>query len=108
MDLKQYYQKIREIEARLEEKYPVVVSLETTDGGKAGVITEVSQITAAKLIFEGRAALATEAEKQAYREQQAIARKMAAKAELAKRLQVAIIADQDAVSTVPVPGKTGQ
>ena len=33
MDLRAYYQKIREIETRIEEAFAIVVSLETGDGG---------------------------------------------------------------------------
>ena len=95
MDVKQYYRKINEVEAGLTDKYPVVVSVETPDGGKAGVISEVSRPIAAKLIVEGRAVLATAAEKAQYIEQQAAAKKAAEKAELARRLQVAIITDTD-------------
>jgi len=40
MDLRQYYQKISEKEAAFKEPYPVVVSLETGDGGKTGVLTK--------------------------------------------------------------------
>jgi hypothetical protein len=98
MDVKQYYRKIKEVETGLVDKYPVLVSLETTDGGRAGVISEVTQPVAAKLIVEGRAVLATDAEKQSYLEQQARAKSAAAKAELARRLQVAIIADPDGVT----------
>lgn len=36
MDVRQYYRKIREVEADLRETYPLVISLETSDGGKAG------------------------------------------------------------------------
>ena len=34
MDLKQYFRKIRQVEAGLIETFPLVVSLETPDGGK--------------------------------------------------------------------------
>ncbi|MBV9406489.1 MAG: hypothetical protein JO211_14190 [Acidobacteriaceae bacterium] len=95
MDVKQYYRKMREIENTLTEKDVLVMSLETPDGGKAGVLSEVSREVAAKLMVEGRAVLATAEEKQAYVDDQANARKLAHKAELARRLQVAIIADSD-------------
>ena len=95
MDVKQYYRKINEVEAGLKDKYPMVISLETPDGGKAGVVSEVSRALAAKLIVEGRSALASEAEIERYRNEQTAAKRSAEKAELAKRLQVAIIADPD-------------
>jgi coenzyme F420-reducing hydrogenase alpha subunit len=95
VELKQYFRKMRELENTIPEAYPLVVSLETPDGGKPGMITEVSRLNAAKMIIEGRALLASESEKQAYREQQAAARAAAEKAELAKRVQVAILSDPD-------------
>ena len=95
MDLKQYYRKMREVEATLGSQDVLVVSLETPDGGRAGVVSEVSKSTAAKLIVEGRAVVANESESDAFREQQANARKAAQKTEMAKRVQVAIISDSD-------------
>lgn len=93
MDVKQYYRKLHELEETLSEKYPVVLSLETADGGKPGVLSEVPRAVAAKMIIEGRAVLASAAEKKKYLEQQAVARKQAEQAELARRVQVAIISD---------------
>ena len=93
MDLKQYFRKMREIEATIVDPYVMIVSLETPDGGKAGMVTEVSRLSAAKMIIEGRAILANENQKEAYMAQQEAARKAAEKAELSKRLQVAILAD---------------
>jgi hypothetical protein len=95
MDLKQYFRKIRQIEATLSEMFPLVVSLETPDGGKPGLVSEISREQAAKLIVEGRAVLASEEEKELYREQQASAREAAEKSELAKRVQIAIVSDRD-------------
>lgn len=93
MDLKQYFRKFREVEASLTDRYQLIVSMETPDGGKPGLISEVCREVAAKMIIEGRAALATEKDAKAYREQQASARKAAEKADLARRVQVAIISD---------------
>lgn len=100
MDLKQYFRKMREIESSISEPFPLIVSLETPDGGKAGMLTEVSRFNAAKMIIEGRGRLATENEKAAYVEQQAALRRAAEKAELAKRVQVAILADPDLNASV--------
>lgn len=59
MDLRAYYKKLREIEAGIDQPYVVVVSLETSDGGKPGVYTEVARLNAARQIVEGRAQLAS-------------------------------------------------
>jgi len=95
MDVKQYYRKIAETEAGLKNNFTIVISVETSDGGRGGVLSEVSRHTAARLIVEGRALVASEEQSQQYFEQQAAIRKAAAKAELARRIQVAIIADPD-------------
>ncbi len=95
MDVRQYYRKVREAESSIHGEYPLMVSLETTDGGKAGVVSEVSRDVAAKLIVEGRAVPATQEEQDLYRERQALSRKKAESAELARRVQVAIISESD-------------
>ena len=62
MDLRAYYRKVREAEATLTGEHFVMVSLATSEGGKAGVRTEVPRAIAAKLIAEGAARVATEEE----------------------------------------------
>ncbi len=59
MDLRAYYQKIRKLEADLPGPFVVVVSRETSDGGRAGVMTEAPRGLAAKLIVDERASLAS-------------------------------------------------
>ena len=93
MDLRHYFKKIRETEASLTEPFPLIVSLDTPEGGKSGVVSEVSRELAAKMLVEGRAVLANEHEKHAYDERQSATKKAADKADLARRLQVAIITD---------------
>jgi hypothetical protein len=58
MNLRSYYQKIRETAEGIEVGDVWVESLETRDGGKAGVFTQVSRQLAAKLIVDGKAKLA--------------------------------------------------
>jgi hypothetical protein len=95
MDLKVYYQRMRQIEAALGEAYVVVVSQETPDGGRAGVRTEVPRLVAAKLIVEGRARLATAEEASEYREQTAEAKRAAEQAATAGRMQLTVISEAD-------------
>ena len=90
---------MREIENSLMEPYPIVVSLETSDGGKAGAVCEVPRSVAAKMILERRATLASIEEKELFLQQQEVTKKAAEKAELARRVQVAIIADPDLQAT---------
>jgi hypothetical protein len=91
MDLKQYFRKIKETEAAIEEQFPLIVSLETTDGGQAGIATEVSRIEAARALVENRAILATAEQRTAYFERESARKKAFEKSELAKRVQIAII-----------------
>ncbi len=67
MDLRQYYRQIREIEARIKDEFPVIVSVATEDGGKPNMLTEVTRAVAARLIAEGKARLAEEGEAAAFR-----------------------------------------
>jgi hypothetical protein len=95
MDLKQYFKKIKDTEETIASPYPLIVSLETTDGGKAGTIVEVSRQEAAKAIVENRAVLATDEQAKAHFEREAIRRKAAERLELSKRVQIAIISDSE-------------
>lgn len=111
MDVKQYYRKVREVETTLAGPYVLVVSLETSDGGKAGILSEVQRFVAARMIVEGRAALAGEEQKKSYQDQQSAAKRAAQKAEMARRLQVAIITEPDveaALSVERTPGPSGK
>ncbi len=111
MDLRQYFRKIREVEAALKDNFPLLVSLETADGGKAGLITELPRFDAAKMIVDGRAVPASEEEKEFYREQQISAKNASEKAELARRVQIAIITDdglKHQLSTMDDPCTAGK
>ena len=90
MDLKGYYQKVRELEEKLPEPC-VVVSYETADGGKAGVRTEVSRKRAAQMMVAGVARQATEEEALAFQKQQAEAKQVAEQLAAAARMQVTVI-----------------
>lgn len=91
MNLRMYYDKIREWEARIGEEFIVLASLETPDGGKVGVKTEAGKRTAARMIVEGRARLATQEETEEFRKEQAAAKAEAERAAAAARVQVAVV-----------------
>ena len=93
MDLRHYFRKMREIEATIKEPQTFVSSLETSDGGKAGIITEVPRELAAKMIAEACAVLATEEEREQFLEEQANNRAAAQQAEMARRLHVTLVSD---------------
>ena len=94
MDLKVYYQKLRQVEQSITEPHVVLVSQETPDGGRAGVPVEAPRSLAAKLIVEGAARLATEQEAEEYHARSTEARRKAEQAAAASRIQVTVIAEQ--------------
>ena len=91
MDLRSYYRKVREAEAGLIGEHFVLVSLETPEGGKAGVCTEASRRTAARLLAEAGARLATEEEANDFYEVHRAAREAREQEEAARRVQVMVI-----------------
>ena len=91
MDLRQYYQKIRDLEATIGEPFPVVVSEETQDGGKAGARTEVPRGIAARMVVNGRARLAKPEEAQQFRDQNAEAKRTADEMATAARVEVTVV-----------------
>lgn len=95
MDVRQYYRKLREIESGIADAYVRVTSLETSDGGKPGVVSEVSREQAAKLIVEGRVMISTAAEQKAFFDKHASDKKAFEKADMARRLQVTIVSAPD-------------
>jgi hypothetical protein len=91
MDLKAYYKKVREIESQLPGPFVVVVSTETSDGGKAGVLTEVATLTAAKHIAEGRARVATIQESDAFHARNQEAKEAAENTAAANKMQFVVV-----------------
>lgn len=106
MDLRSYFRKIRDVEVNITEPHTFISSLETSDGGKAGLITEVPRDVAAKMIVEGRACLATKTEREQFLQSQANARLIAKKADLAQRLQLTIVSDGETLRPAS-DGRTG-
>ena len=92
MDLRLYYQKIRDLEATIAEEFPILVSHETPDGGIAGTHTEVRKHLAAKMIVEGLGRLATPAEAKAFRDLQAEAKRAVEDLAAAAKVQLAVVA----------------
>ena len=95
MNLKMYYEKIHDLEAQIAEDWAVLVSMETPDGGKAGMRTEAPRRTAARMIVEARARLATAAEAEEFHQQQAAARAEAERAAAAAKMQIAVVTAQE-------------
>ena len=95
MDLQIYYKKIRQTEENLPEGSVVVASLETPDGGRAGVLTEVPRRIAAKMIVEGCARPASTEEAREFLDQKAEAKRQADQVAAASRMQFAVISPNE-------------
>ena len=54
MDLREYYRKIREVEATIAEPFVTIVSRKTGDGGRAGAKSVVPRFVAARFVVEGK------------------------------------------------------
>ncbi len=93
MDLRRYYQELRQKEAEIEGKDIYVASLETADGGRAGVITQVPKAIGCRLIVEGRARLATKEEAEKYEQEEQRKREEFASQEFARKIQVQVVAE---------------
>lgn len=91
MDVKTYYQRIREMEATIATPYTVVMSLPTEDGGKRGVLVEVPRHLAAKMIVEGSAEIAPEQQAAQFLQAQLAACKAAGEAAVAAKLEVTML-----------------
>jgi hypothetical protein len=104
MDLKIYYQKIRQIEQGLKDPSVLLVSKETPDGGKDGVRTEVSRRTAAKMVVEGTARIATADETAEFQKQKAEAKRRADQIAAASRMQFTVVPADLRAKGVPRPG----
>lgn len=91
MDVKQYFKKLHELEAEVKEADVIVVSYETPDGGKAGVMTEVPRRNACQLVLERRARMASEAEAAAYRQCEAAQREEFAREQAASKIQYQLV-----------------
>jgi hypothetical protein len=107
MDVRQYFSKIRQVEGSLQADYQIVVSLETSDGGKAGILSEVTRANAAKLIVEGRATVATEEQKEEFRCRHNAVKNAAEKAEMLKQIQISLLQDVARQGSAPAIKTTG-
>jgi hypothetical protein len=91
--LQKYFAAVRALEATLPDEFTVVVSEETNDGGAEGVMSEVPRRIACQMVVEKKARLATAEEKEAFYEREAARRREWEEAEMAKRIQVHVLAE---------------
>ncbi len=95
MDLQVFYKKIRAMEESIKDPSVVLVSLETPDGGREGVRTEVPRRIAATMIVEGFARLATADEARDFQLEKSEAKRAADQLSAASRMQFAVISPNE-------------
>lgn len=95
MDLRSYYRNIRNIEASIEDEFPIVKSLNAELGGQTGRLTEVTRLVAARMITDGLAELASAAETRKKRAVVESARKAEEDRRQAARIQFTILSEAD-------------
>lgn len=95
MDLRSYYRNIRDIEASIEDEFPIVKSLNAELGGRTGRLTEVMRLVAAQMIADGLAELASAAETRKKRASVETARKAEEERRQAARIQFTILSEAD-------------
>ena len=95
MDLRVYFQKLKQTEALIDAAHVLVISNETSDGGRPGIATEVVKEVAAKLIVETKARLANEEETELFNVQKAKAKEDIDRSTLADRVQLTVVSDTD-------------
>jgi len=95
MNLKVYFQNIRQLEASIGEPHVVIISQETPDGGRPGVGSEVPRGIAAKMVVEGNARLATPEETEQFRNRMTEAKRVAAQTSAAQRVQFTVVSESE-------------
>ncbi len=95
MDVKTYYQKIRDTETTITSPFTVVISQQTDDGGKKGVLVEVSKHLAAKMVVEGSAQLASASQSAAFQQAQEAACRAVEDAAAAAKVEVTMVSSDD-------------
>ena len=95
MDVRTFYQRIRDAEVSIPTPYTLVISLPTDDGGKNGVPVEVPRYLAAKMVVEGSARLATASEMTEFQASQEMAYKAALEARAASKVEVTMVSSDE-------------
>jgi hypothetical protein len=95
MDLRTFFQKIRQIETAIPDDFVIIISLETADGGKPGLMTEVARNRAARMIVEGRARLASPEEATQFRRESKEAQDAFHLAQRAQNVRVVVVSDEE-------------
>lgn len=95
MDLRVYYQKIRDAVASVPTEFAVMISHSTGDGGQAGVAVEVTRQIAARMLVEGTAKIASAEQAAEFQLKKAAEFQNAAVAAAAARVEVTMVPSDD-------------
>ncbi|HEU0123426.1 MAG TPA: hypothetical protein VFQ91_23050 [Bryobacteraceae bacterium] len=95
MNLKDYYREIDEQLAQIPDAFVLVASLATPNGGKAGVVSEVSRRTAATLVVEKKARMLTPAETEQWQAERDQRQKQKDIAALQERMRMSRLAEDE-------------
>ncbi len=95
MDVRAFYQKVRQVAETIAETYAVVISLPTPDGGREGIASEVARTLAALMVVEGKARLATPEEATVFRSQTVEAKTAADQLAAARKMQITVLSEAD-------------
>lgn len=95
MNLKDYYKAISHVEAEIPDEFAFVVSLPTDNGGRGGVVAEVTRATAAKLIVDQQARLTTPAEARQAREDRKEQQRQKEMSALRERMRITRLAEDE-------------
>lgn len=95
MNLKDYYREITAQEAAIEEQFVLVISLKTPNGGRAEVASEVNRATAAKLIVDRQARLASPEEVKKLRDEREAKQRREDLASLQERVRMTRLAEDE-------------
>ncbi len=95
MNLKDYYREIAAQESAIEESFVLIISLQTPNGGRAGIPSEVNRATAAKLVVDKQARLATPEEVKKLRDERDEQQRQRDIAALQERVRMTRLAEDE-------------
>ena len=91
MNLRKYYESVKETRKSLSEPYVYLTSKSTPNGGVAGVVTEVETDIAAKMIVDGVASPSEEHEIAACKAKREADRIRAKEEEMRNRVRITLV-----------------
>lgn len=95
MNLKDYYRAISAQEGAIEDEFVLIISLPTDNGGREGVVSEVNRRTAATMIVDKKARLATPDETKQLREERKEQQRQRDIAALQERVRMTRLAEDE-------------